>query len=729
MNSQIELDLHPSPKFGAILLGLLAMGMIFIYLPNPDPLTEVALLLCTLLLFGLAAIFLLVENQYHHFSRWGVVLSTGGLACLGFIWLELTEFIILTVIPIMLAAILLNISAAILATVIETITLFVLWQAFPTQITLSAITLIIIGLWITLSLMIIAYRSIYQIARGYDTDIEQARHLVTELQDRKMELEQTLIDLAHANRELELLNERMYTLRMVAEEAQKAKTTFVAKISHEFRTPLNMIIGLIDTLTETPEVYGRPLPAELLKDLEIVHRNSKHLAGLINDVLDLSQTEVGRLILHREWVDLAEDIDTALAVVRPLLDKKRLNLQVDIPADLPKIYCDKTRIRQVILNLISNAARYTDQGGITLSALQRGPDVVITVADTGPGIAPEDIDRIFDPFCQGTDSIWREQGGNGLGLSISKQFIERHDGEIWLESEVGVGSKFAFKLPIGLASAPIAGPERWISKDWVFLERTSWPQVPRLPYKQRVILYDETGDLHPMLTDHFEEIEFIDTVNLSQVERELEHCPAHAVLINTASPDMLNPLISRARAEIQDTPILGCSLPPKPNQFLQAGAIDYLTKPITQDDLREALQALDIKLKHILIADDNPDFRQLLSRMLLIYEPTLEIRVAANGTEALKALEKEPPDLILLDVVMSGMNGWEVLRHKQKKPALADVPVIMVTAEDPAQQPLSSDMLLATIAEGLTIPQLLQCSLFFSKLLLEPEPMPDLELG
>ncbi|MDX1524222.1 MAG: ATP-binding protein, partial [Anaerolineae bacterium] len=554
--------------------------------------------------------------------------------------------------------------------------------------------------------------------------------LLVAANERKVALEQALTDLAHANRDLGILNERLDALRLVAEEAQKTKTAFVAKISHEFRTPLNMIIGLIDTLTETPDIYGQSLPPALLEDLEIVHRNSNHLASMINDVLDLSQTEGGHLTLHREWVDLAEDIDTALTVVQPLVDKKQLWLQVDIPNGLPPVYCDKTRIRQVILNLVSNAARYTETGGITVAARQEETQIVVKVIDTGPGIAADDLEQIFDPFCQGTDAMWLEQGGSGLGLSISKQFIERHNGRIWVESEPGQGSTFCFKLPISPARPVGDSPKRWLSEDWVFFERPVWPKIPQLPYKQRIILCDETGDLYAQLTRHFEEIEFIDTIDLAHTTEALRHHPAHAVIFNTVSPDRLTDLLAQARREIPDTPLLGCSLPPRVEQFLEAGAVDYLIKPVVREDLTEAIQALDTPVRRILIADDNHDFQKLLTRMLLIHDPRLEVVTASDGRATLEALEQARPDLVLLDILMPDMSGWQVLAQKKmKEEAVANIPVIMVTAEDPAQQLVNSEVLLTTTAQGLSITQVLQCSLQFSKLLLHPIQVLDPEPG
>ena len=194
---------------------------------------------------------------------------------------------------------------------------------------------------------------------------KQAQRLLGEALDHRAELVQTLDDLAHANRQLALMNKRVVALQSIAEEAQEAKTRFVARVSHEFRTPLNMIIGLTDLLAEKPEIYDATLSPRMRDALHIVHRNSQHLSDMVNDVLDLSRIETDHVVLHRERVTIQEIVAVAVEAVRPLLENKRLALRIEIAENVPEVYCDRTRIEQVVLNLVSNAVRYTDQGHIT----------------------------------------------------------------------------------------------------------------------------------------------------------------------------------------------------------------------------------------------------------------------------------------------------------------------------------------------------------------------------
>jgi signal transduction histidine kinase/CheY-like chemotaxis protein len=720
-NQNVGIELRVSPK---LVVAPLVVSALIISLSGDTwlgPSGWSKILPFGLLLYLMAGVIWLLDDWQPLVGRWATIIILVAIVNLGLFWLGVPGFLALITIPIALAAALIGLSAAMVTTIGETGLLLLLSPYGLLDLALPSLVTILMAVWVIVAVMFVVYRPMHQITKWSWQHYQQTQDLLEEARERKVELEQALEALALANRELALLNERVAAMRLVAEEAQKAKTAFVAKVSHEFRTPLNMIIGLTDILTEKPEVvYGDKLPPPLLEDLKIVHRSCEHLSSMINDVLDLSQTELGRLTLHREWVDLSQDIEAAATVVRPLLEKKKLRLQVTIPDDLPRVYCDRTRIRQVILNLVSNAARYTEEGGITVCATQKDRFVKVSVTDTGPGISPENVERIFDPFFQVGDNLWHDQEGSGLGLSISKQFVERHDGQIWLESELGVGSTFSFELPISPRLSPAVGPGRWVDEDWVFRERTSWPKVPQLPYKQRVILCDETGDLYPLFTDFSDEVEFVDIRNLAQASQELQHGPAHAVILNAVSLNKLVEIVERAKREIPDTPIIGCSLPPHVDHALAAGAVARLIKPVRQADLEEAVRAVSTSVKRILVVDDNPDVLQLFRRMLYLYDDTLEVVTASGGREALNELHTSPPDLIVLDILMPDIDGWQVLEHKERNEAIKDIPVIIVSAEDLVER-ANSEILLATMGQGLSINQLLQGSLQLSALLLKPD--------
>ena len=669
-----------------------------------------------LITWALSAALWFLEDWRPLLGRWATIAALAIVIPWVGQWFALAGFLALLSIPIALAAALISPPAAALTAVAQTILILLLPQYAQQSVGETMASLI--AIWVMLGLMYAIYQPVLKLSLWSWEHFSRARDLLDEARDRQVELKQALDDLAHANRQLALINERLAATRLIAEEAQKTKAEFVAKVSHEFRTPLNMIIGLIDLLMETPKVYGEDLPEALFKDLGIVHRNCEHLASMINDVLDLSQIEAGRLALHREEFSLADVILRALAVVRPLLDKKGLSLKVDIAQDLPRIHCDRTRIRQVILNLVSNAARLTEAGGLTVQAQADGRFVVVSVNDTGPGISPEDKERIFEPFYQGA-KVWRSQSGSGLGLSISKQFVEMHGGQMWVESQCGAGSAFFFRLPIHPFMDPVAPPQRWIAESWV--DRSPKSQLPASRFQQRVVLCDESGDLHPVLERYADDIEFVDVRNLEQAERELQHAAARAVLINAASVQDLIGLVEQAGREMPDTPIIGCSLPPRMEQAHTAGASGYLLKPLLLAGLEEALDATGQELARVLVVDDDPDALPLLTRMLQIYDPALEVVTASNGQQALDMLRSTQPDLMLLDILLPDLDGRQVLTIKGQEEAIRDIPVIVISAQDPRDQPLESKYLVATMGRGLSVSKLLRSTRDLAQLLLQPD--------
>ncbi|MCL4297570.1 MAG: hybrid sensor histidine kinase/response regulator [Anaerolineae bacterium] len=742
LDSTVEPELFISPKL--ILSGFVFFGLTLIlssdYLASSTDRFKAV---------GLGVLIQIVVLVTWKFSerwlkgvQWFMIGTSVGVVLAGLVWLDSPVFMALLVIPVAVAAILGGLSAVNITAGAESVLLLIGWQMALLQLDSGSLVLLLAAIWMIVGVIWAIYHPLYEITHWSWINYRQARDLLEEVRDQKMELEQALDDLAHAYRELDLLNERVTAMRLVAEEAQAAKTVFVAKVSHEFRTPLNMIIGLTDVLMYKPEVYGDTLSPALLEDLTIVHRNCEYLSKIVNDILDLSQTEIGRLTLRQEWTNLAEAVDNALITVQPLLAKKQLGLQVSFPADLPPVYCDRTRISQVLLNLVSNAARFTDQGGITISAQPQGQHIIISVTDTGPGVSPEDTERIFEPFCQGSGNPWRDQKGSGLGLSISRQFVELHGGQMWLESppsispavakgrkgKGGPGTTFSFTLPISPLVSPSVSAARWINPDWAWHERTSKSRLPQLPYKQRVLICDNTGDLYEFLSHYANEVEFIKTDTLEQAIREAHAVPAHALVVNAAANHNSGPLVEQARLDLPDTPIIIGAFPTHTKRIVEAGAINYLTKPILRVDLEKAIHALGQPIQRVLIADDDPDLRQLLDRMLLIYDNGLEVLTASNGQEALAQLQRNKPDLMLLDIAMHGMDGWQTLEQKKQDASIRDIPTIVISAQDPASQPLASQIFSAAMGPGIPADKFLRCSLAFSAILLElegePQPAP-----
>ncbi len=684
-----------------------------------------------------AALTILIDMWQPLLARWLLVLLLSAAVLMARNTLATDALLPLLAAPVALAGALLSIPAAAgTAAIVSALLLaapvtgaaYVLFPIFGMH---SVVTLI--AVWAITGVIFLIYQPVARFAgwaAGYYAD---AQAQLADAVERKIKYEQMVEDLTHVSRQLAISNERLVALRRIAEEAQQTKANVVAKVSHEFRTPLNMIIGLVDLMVKAPEVYGRPLPRAAVEDLAIVQRNCEHLAGLINDVLDLSQVEAGRLTLHRERTDLAAISREALDVVGPWLRKKGLDLQVEIPPDLPEVYCDRTRIRQVILNLLSNAVRFTEQGQISLVMRVRPESVVVTVHDTGAGIPPEDIERIFEPFCQGRQQLWRDRGGTGLGLTISKQFVELHGGRIWLESEVGVGTSFHFELPTSAELDPAVRPTRWLNDDWMWRERRRLADLPDLAAVPRVLVCDESGALQAELGRLRDMVELVGTRDLPEAAQVVQSGAVHAGIVNAASADELLPALQAARGALGAVPLLGCVMPLAVPRAARYHALDYLIKPITRADLQRTLTRAGIVSAEegppeaagargpVLLVDDDPDVLMLWTRMLGLIVPEVRSVTAADGRSALAALREHQPALVLLDIMLPDISGWDVLAAKAGAPDIADIPVVLVTAQDPVEEPQRSDVVALAAETGFGAARLVRCALALSQITLEGE--------
>ena len=719
---RVEAELRISPKLVAVLLLALAVVVFFVAEHQSEISRYSALSNVALLLAALSAGILILDSWKPWIARWFAAVGLAATICVANSWLRVPGFVTLLVVPSALAAALISLPAATGFAVGESLLLAALLRYGPAALDFASVAVALTATWAVLGIMHAVYRTMHQLGSWLEEYFGRAQALLDETRDRRAELRQTLEHLANANRQLALANERTAALRMIAEEAQREKTAYVANVSHEFRTPLNMIIGLVDLIVETPETYDVLLSPKMEQDLRIVHRNCEHLADMINDVLALSQMDVGGLALHRESVDLREIVGESIETVAPLIQEKQLALEVALSEDLPQVYCDRTRIRQVILNLVSNAARFTEDGGITIEAVPQDQHILISVTDTGPGIPPDDVEMIFEPFYQDRRPLQRQKGGSGLGLSISKRFIKLHGGRMWLESELGSGATFFFTLPVSLPLEHSALPGHWIKQDWVWRERafrTDQEVSSDQLVKPRVVICDETDVLYPTFTHYSDRIDFVDVKSLSQARNELERCPAHALVLNAAVPEDLWSSVQLATQQLPDTPIIGCSVPRLSQPAIDAGALGHLTKPVTRADLGQVLRMVGKPVKRVLVVDDDLDALELFERMLRLNG--VEVATASSGQQALDELRHTPPDLMLLDIVMPDMDGWQVLEAMAHDQGCANVPTVFVSAQDPADQLPASRFLLATMGAGVPLRKLLRSSLQLSTLLLKPE--------
>ncbi len=546
---------------------------------------------------------------------------------------------------------------------------------------------------------------------------QRAQALLEEARDQRLALNQANQDLAEAYLQLAKLNELVRASRLEAEAARRAKEQFVANVSHELRTPLNMIIGFSEMILNSPMTYGTPLPKALLSDIRVIHRNSQHLSQLINDVLDLSQIEAGQLSLSREWTDVVTIVHEAMEAVEPLYRAKGLDLQMHIPAEIPPIFCDRLRIRQILLNLLSNAGRFTPVGGVEVTVSLDENYVVFCVADSGPGIPPDKQQKIFEPFQQLDASTKRLHGGSGLGLSISKRLVELHGGKMWLESEVGKGSAFSFSLPLNPAEPEVSGATRWVNP-YATHEPRARPLVVELPRPQPHVLVMEREDVlrHP-ISVYLGDARVKSVRSIEELKVEIASDPPQVLLINDPQV-MENRGLIQTVMELPDRmPVVSCYVPGKHEACERLNVVEYLVKPITREVLLAVTRHVAPAEGCILIVEDDQEMARLIARQLNSAGEGYRILRAADGTRALEMMRERRPDAVFLDLGLPDQDGYEVLREKDADPAIRPIPVVIISARDPLGQPVVTSRLRVELAGGLSVRDVILCTAAISQAL------------
>jgi CheY-like chemotaxis protein/two-component sensor histidine kinase len=469
--------------------------------------------------------------------------------------------------------------------------------------------------------------------------------------------------------------------RVEAEEAKDARNRFSLAISHELRTPLNFIISFSEIMIKNPETYA-PLtrwPANLYDDIQEIYRSSKHLMRLVNDVLDLGQIENLRMNLIKEWISLSQVVNEVKVMMQRAFELKKIELRTEIDPDLPIVYVDRTRLRQVLLNLVNNSLRFTDRGSVTIHLRRHEKDtLLITVEDTGSGIAEEDLPRIFEEFQQVSKDSWRRREGTGLGIPISKRFIELHGGQMWVESVIGQGTRFYFTIPVSIVSQQdnLMDMER---------EEQFWKNMMEESEKSKNILVisaDPTAG--EILAPYVEGFSLV-TVSVEEdfYSRIITLLP-YAIFLDqsVARETEINARFDRLP---YDLPVFCFRFPGNSAhpQNLPDCVRFYLVKPFPNQVLVDAVLSLGTKIHKLLIVDDDPAMitlvnRALRSRLKSRADRMYRLEMASTGAEALSQLQKNRPDAILLDVTLPDMSGLEILAEAD----ILDIPVIFITATE-----------------------------------------------
>ncbi len=484
------------------------------------------------------------------------------------------------------------------------------------------------------------------------------------------EEDRTLAEAAVQQLALALQDARTYQLTQQAleemREADRLKTQFLANMSHELRTPLNSIIGFSRVILKG---IDGPINETQAQDLTAIYNSGQHLLGLINDILDLSRIEAGKMELAFTEVDLGEIIRSVMSTAAGLVKDKPIDLSLDVPASLPLIQADNIRIRQVLLNLISNATKFTERGKVGVEARIAPTDgkqeVVVTVFDTGPGISAEDQEKLFEPFSQVDASPTRKTGGSGLGLSICRHLVELHDGRIWLESEPGKGSRFSFAIPVGeMPAAPMAdrGPEPLI------LAAEEDPAV-QATYQQHL---EGTGArLHAVVRPS----------EVPALARELR--PAGIILdpllLNLVDWQVLAGL--RAYPDTRAIPMLLAGRSRETKGF-HLRPVDLIPRPLQPADLLGALARLSPLGRHPVevlgICSEAADSEAL--RNIVEGRPEYRARAAVDGAGASEAITLQKPDVIVLDLAAPDLEAYGALEKMRGPAAQGPLPIVLLWA-------------------------------------------------
>ena len=466
---------------------------------------------------------------------------------------------------------------------------------------------------------------------------------------------------------------------VAAEAANQAKSVFLANMSHELRTPLNAILGYSELLTEIAEEDGLD---GFVSDLQKINVAGKHLLTLINSILDLSRIEAGKMPLFLETFDVGAAVREVADTVAPLFAERGNKFEVACAPEVGTMRADAMKVKQILFNLLGNARKFTENGSVRLEVERRAEAdaerIVFRVSDTGIGMTEEQLERIFHAFMQAEDSTSRRFGGTGLGLSIAKKFCDMMGGDISVESEPGRGTVFTVRLPVGVYEAPREGAHA-----------AADVTAPAPPEGATVVLVVDDDPAVRELMKLFLGKEGFRVEAASGGEEGIE--AARALRPDVITLDVMMPGMDgwavlaalKADPDLEDIPVIMLTIVDDRNLGYTLGAAEYMTKPIDWSRLTSLLG----KYRHeaespctVLVVEDDKATRQLLRRSL--ERDGWAVEEAENGRVALARVAERRPDLILLDLMMPEMDGFEFVEEMRRDPRWAKIPVTIITAKD-----------------------------------------------
>ena len=460
------------------------------------------------------------------------------------------------------------------------------------------------------------------------------------------------------------------------EVASRHKSEFLASMSHELRTPLNAVIGFSDVLPE--RMFGdlNPRQDEYVRD---IGNSGRHLLELINEILDLSKVEAGRMELELGAVSVPDLLTNGVAMVRERADRHGISLDLDIAPDVGTVLADELKIRQVVLNLLTNAVKFTPDGGsVAVSARLVGEEAHVSVRDTGVGIPDVEHERIFEAFQRGGRAARTSTEGTGLGLTLSRRIIDLHDGRLWMESALGVGSTFSFAIPVGHPSATLVAHS----------EEGPSAVTRALPPAGAVLVVEDDRASADLLRAYLEGAGYAvsvahDGAEALELARRVEPM---AVILDILLPGMSGwEVLAQLKGDPATAaiPVVIASMIDDRGIGFALGAAEYLVKPVHREELLQALGRCVAPLREgrtvVVIDDERVDLD--LIEAVLVPEGWSVVR-ASGGEEGVQLVRRERPAVVLLDLLMPDVDGFEVVERLHADPLVADVPIVVLTSKE-----------------------------------------------
>jgi signal transduction histidine kinase/DNA-binding response OmpR family regulator len=483
-------------------------------------------------------------------------------------------------------------------------------------------------------------------------------------------------------------SEELDEARVAAEAASRTKSQFLANMSHELRTPLNAIIGYSEMLMEEVEEadVGEPLEGDAFhSDLDKIRVSGKHLLGLINEILDLSKIESGRMDVYLETFDLEALIREVVSTVEPLVERNENTMELDLSPELGAVRADQLKTRQIFYNLLSNASKFTERGRVTVTAHRRpgaggAPDgIVVQVIDTGIGMTAEQMSTLFQPFTQADPSTTKRYGGTGLGLAITKRLVQMMGGEIDVQSRRDVGTSFTVRLPTEPTPATLAPRIEPAREDRIPLGIDAPSDAPL------VLVVDDDPSAREMLSRTLAREGYRILTAASGAEGLLlarEARPA-AITLDVMMQEMDGwTVLSRLKSdpELSSIPVVMVTVVDQRTTGISLGASEYLTKPVDRDLLVGVLRRHLPGKGRVLLVEDDPSIRAVLRKIL--EREGCRVVEAEHGRAALEVAQRERPSLVMLDLVMPEMDGFEFLSAFRGMDEFEAVPVVVLTGKD-----------------------------------------------